>query len=188
MFEYRPIVLVVVMAIAASSCGGDGESLSPHPTSTTAATSPAATGNGKSEPGASVGASEPGASEPQQPSRNDLPIDLGPPFAPGAGIDFGEAEVGTESPLQLFEIINVDDEAEITITHVTISGVDPSDFRIVEDSCNAPRVLTPGAQCNVTIVFAPTEAGSRIADFGLGTEPLARGGFSRLRGTGITGS
>ena len=179
MFEYRPIVLVVVMAIAASSCGGDGESLSPHPTSTTAATSPAA-----SEPGAS----EPGASEPQQPSRNDLPIDLGPPFAPGAGIDFGEAEVGTESVPQIFEIINVDDEAEITITHVTISGVAPSDFRIVEDSCNAPRVLTPGAQCSVTIVFAPIEAGSRIADFGLGTEPLARGGFSRLRGTGITGS
>jgi hypothetical protein len=50
----------------------------------------------------------------------------------------------------------------VTIGSVSVSGENPSDFRIVEDKCSG-SVLQSGATCEVAVDFRPTAAGPRTA-------------------------
>lgn len=74
-----------------------------------------------------------------------------------ASVDFGAQVVGATSD-QILTISNTGDHW-LTVTSMSLDGVNPGDFRISADACTAPA----GGQCVVSVVFGPTAAGLRTA-------------------------
>jgi len=83
-----------------------------------------------------------------------------PTIAP-ATLDLGSGAVGTES-LPLAATLTNAGWSPLAVTRSTLSGPDRGDFRIVVDGCRG-RTLRRNEACTVSVVFRPTDRGSRTA-------------------------
>ena len=96
-------------------------------------------------------------------------------------LEFGEQAVGSASGAQTVTVAN-SGNAALAISTVTVTGANPGDFSISSDGC-ASTAVAPGADCALSIAFAPTTTGPRratltIADNAAGsphTVPLSGG-------------
>jgi hypothetical protein len=78
-------------------------------------------------------------------------------------LDFGSQKIGTTSPPQQ---INVTNEGSVTLSfnRIAIGGKDFKDFSLVSDTCTN---LAAGASCVANVIFDPTKAGARVANFNM---------------------
>lgn len=87
-----------------------------------------------------------------------------------ASLALGNQPVNIPSSQQAATILNTG-TAPLTVSNITISGTNASDFTQT-NTCGTP--ITPGASCQVNVTFSPSAAGNRnalltITDNGVGT-------------------
>lgn len=75
--------------------------------------------------------------------------------SPGSPFDFGNVQVGDESPPQTFTVTNLS-AAPLNLGVISIIGDDPSNFTIVEDNCSS-TILASAATCQFQVVFLPND-------------------------------
>ena len=94
---------------------------------------------------------------------------------------------GSTSPAQLVTVANTGNNS-LTLTNAVITGANPGDFAIdsTATSCNlAPgAILFAGQSCKVGILFKPSAAGSRTANFVLSDNTVTNSNTVQLAGTG----
>ena len=73
---------------------------------------------------------------------------------------FSTQTVGTSSAAQTETVTNLGTQS-LTISAISMSGVDPEDFSET-DSCTA-EPIAPNGSCSISIVFTPSATGPRIA-------------------------
>jgi hypothetical protein len=78
-------------------------------------------------------------------------------FTP-ASVNFGSVEVGSTSAAKSVTVTNVG-STTLTLTSVAIGGTNAGDFALTGNTCGSS--LAAGANCKVTMTFAPTATGSR---------------------------
>ncbi|MFN8537725.1 MAG: choice-of-anchor D domain-containing protein [Thermomicrobiales bacterium] len=88
-----------------------------------------------------------------------------PPTAPGiafspAAVAFGNQTVGTLSGSRSVTVTNTG-TANLVITSVALSGGETADFPNLTTNC---ATLAPGAQCIITLAFAPNAVGNRATN------------------------
>jgi hypothetical protein len=100
-------------------------------------------------------------------------VDPNPPAqTPAASLSPSALQFGGESVL-LGTLLGTDSEtrfvsvtstgtAPLAIGALTITGVNPGDFRVVSNTCTGV-ILQPGANCVIGVVFHPTALGTRSA-------------------------
>ncbi|HEX8720213.1 MAG TPA: choice-of-anchor D domain-containing protein [Pyrinomonadaceae bacterium] len=81
--------------------------------------------------------------------------------SPNPVFDFGRLNTGTLSPTQVVTLSN-SGTTNLTISNVTLAGVNPGDYTIVSSTC-VGAVLAPGATCAATVRFNPLAVGVRSA-------------------------
>jgi len=97
-----------------------------------------------------------------------------------ASVDFGSRLVGGDGPAETVSVTNAG-SAPLEIDTVLVTGTNPGDFAIEDDSCEG-ETLAPDDECSVAVAFAPTTTGARSADLVLaGNAPSA---VVPLHGTG----
>ena len=77
-------------------------------------------------------------------------------------LDFLEVEVGETSNAQDVVISSTGDRG-LEVESVSLTGANPSQFAIESDACSG-EVISPGADCMISIVFSPLEPGPWEAD------------------------
>lgn len=77
------------------------------------------------------------------------------------GLDFEPTQVGRQGAAMSSDIGNIG-FAPATIAGIAITGANPDDFVIENDSCIGYSI-NPGATCSIEVSFVPTEAGHRTA-------------------------
>jgi len=99
-----------------------------------------------------------------------------------AAVNLGTVEIGTESSAREVKVKNIG-TADLTISSVTISGTNESEFSIESDTCSS--ALTVGATCAVSVTFAPESKGKRSAALVFTSDDPAKPSLSpKLSGTG----
>jgi len=78
-----------------------------------------------------------------------------------ASIAFGSITVGQSSGSKVATLTNTGDQA-LSVNAIGVAGANASDF-VATPNCSVPTVLSPNATCSVSLVFAPTVAGTRQA-------------------------
>lgn len=71
----------------------------------------------------------------------------------------------------------------VTLSNMTITGANASDFAISYESCSIGLVLNPGGECYIDIAFTPSGSGNRSATFQLTDD--ANGGSQSVALTGV---
>jgi hypothetical protein len=84
---------------------------------------------------------------------------------------------------QLITVANPGD-GPVGVGPASITGVDPADFVIFDDSC-AGRTLAPGQACSVYIAFVPTAEGTRSAAVVIGDAAPGSPNVIPLAGRGL---
>jgi hypothetical protein len=84
------------------------------------------------------------------------------PQATITGGQFGDQPVGQPTPAQALVVTNIGVLTPLAITGASLSGVDPSDFKILADSC-AGRSLALKQTCTITVRATPAASGARSA-------------------------
>ncbi len=106
---------------------------------------------------------------------------------PLGALAFGNQLKGTASATQIVTIANTGNDP-LTVTTDELIGTDPGDFSIDETmtSCNfsAGNSLASGQSCEVGIIFKPTAAGARTANFTLLDNTVTDSNTVQLTGTG----
>jgi len=77
-------------------------------------------------------------------------------------IDFGEVDAGETSIPETITVTNEEDE-NITLGAVTLTGANSSDFAIQSDNCSG-QTFTPSESRTITVVFSPTSLGQKNAN------------------------
>ena len=124
--------------------------------------SPSATATGTRTASIVVTDSDPGS--PRTITLTGSAIVAGPAVAitPPSPLTFTAVQnVGTTSTTKGFSVTNTG-TANLTVTNVTIGGVNPGDFPIVSDGCSG-AVLSPAQNCVVGLQFSPALGGTRTA-------------------------
>jgi hypothetical protein len=102
---------------------------------------------------------------------NTQPVSVSP-----GEITYAAKAVGVKSPTETVIVTN-DEKEMLKIDSVSLGGADPGDF-ILKSACGSS--LLTGANCVVTITFAPTTTGKRTATLsivdGEGTQTVALSG------------
>ncbi len=100
-----------------------------------------------------------------------------------SALTFGSQSVGTSSSAQVVTVTNQSKTNAIASVVITKTGTNPGDFTETS-TCGAS--VPAGGSCAITVVFAPTTTGSRVATISMadngGGSPQTIG----LSGTGIT--
>ncbi len=103
---------------------------------------------------------------------------------------FGSVMIGaTSAPIRIS--LTVSGPSPGTITQVTLAGVNAADYRIVDKEGCAGRLLQPGGNCGVEVVFTPSATNLRNASLlvnaGWGPPEYQCNGIgaSTLSGTGV---
>ena len=105
-----------------------------------------------------------------------------------AGLDFGSVTLGSSTSLSVS--VASTGTAPLSISSVFLSGADAIDFTVTADSCSGSG-FQPGTACSVTISFAPSATGSRIASLvvmdntATGSDQLSLTGTGTQSGTGL---
>jgi hypothetical protein len=100
-----------------------------------------------------------------------------------ANLDFGGVVVGTTSTVQSATLINGTTQP-LNITSTLLAGADAGEFVVVNESC-AGSSLPPGATCTVLLQFAPTNTGSRTAQFLVNDSAIGTPRILPLSGVGL---
>lgn len=87
--------------------------------------------------------------------------------------DLGSVPVGAGPTAPAAFSVTNSGNAALGIGAVSLAGVDPEDFRIVEDGCSG-SMLAPDGGCTVSVTFSPTGAGGRSATVEVPTDGLDR--------------
>jgi hypothetical protein len=96
---------------------------------------------------------------------------------------FDATTVGQQSPTKTLRI-SATGTAPLVLGTAGLTGTNPGDFRISDDTCSGATVAA-GSSCSLTLAFAPTAGGYRNASFTIG-DNTARGARTvSLVGTGI---
>ena len=100
-----------------------------------------------------------------------------------AALSFGTLTVGQQDT-RVAQLTNVGTD-DLTITSVSLSGVDSAQFTIVSDGCMGAGTLAPGTDCLVEVQFHPDSAAAFVASLDFATD----GGdvATALSGTGAVG-
>lgn len=80
-----------------------------------------------------------------------------------ASTDFGIVNSGSSSSAQTFTITN-NGSADLVIGTVSVGGVNEGQFSKQSDGC-ANQTIVPKGNCTVQVIFSPTSAGSKNANF-----------------------
>ena len=84
-------------------------------------------------------------------------------FSPASAI-FGQFPVGSTTVPPMSVSVTNDGNAPLTFSGISIIGNNASDFQLLTGTdCAATTVLTPGANCEVSIGFTPNVAGAETA-------------------------
>jgi len=83
--------------------------------------------------------------------------------------NFGGALVGTDGASYTFTATNAGSQTTGTLS-VTRSGAASSEFSITNDDCNG-QTLGGGANCTITVQFAPSSAGDKTASLDVSATP-----------------
>jgi Abnormal spindle-like microcephaly-assoc'd, ASPM-SPD-2-Hydin len=97
-----------------------------------------------------------------QPKDSRADTHAAPVFSAVNPITFDFVGVGTTSGTRTATVTNAG-AATLKFSAVTLTGRDVKDFRIVADGCTGVSVA-PGTTCSVGVRFAPTTAGTRVAN------------------------
>jgi len=100
-------------------------------------------------------------------------------------LDFGNVVVGQKSQPQNTMLTNVG-KTKLHITNIAITGTDSGDFLVQQDTCPNPGYLGGGKSCTITVVFQPTQVGSRSADVSISDDGGGSPQQVSLSGTGET--
>lgn len=101
--------------------------------------------------------------------------------------DFGKVNIGDTSPAQTFTISNPG-VLDLAVSSINVTGGDSSMFSVAAANCAslAPTV-TPGANCTITVTFAPTSAGAKATTLRImSNDPDTADLDIALSGTGFT--
>jgi hypothetical protein len=82
-------------------------------------------------------------------------ISLSPPQ-----LNFGSQKVGTKSAPQNVTVTNTGSKT-VDVTNVKIAGSDPKDY---SETNTCGNQIGPGANCTISVTFAPTKTGTRTAE------------------------
>ena len=98
-------------------------------------------------------------------------------------LDFGnEVEHGTSQP-QSVSLTNTGASA-LSITGVTITGTDPGDFSVANNTCGAS--VAASASCAISAVFKPSATGKRTANLSITDSSTDSPQVVSMSGTGFT--
>jgi hypothetical protein len=104
-------------------------------------------------------------------------------FSP-PGLDFGNVPVGDTKELTL--TVRNNTSGVVTISLVSIGGVDATEFALgLTDTCSF-ATLMPADTCGVSVVLSPSTAGLKIADLGISSDAPGSPHSAALRGNGTT--
>src|SRR5207248_2264462 len=78
------------------------------------------------------------------------------------GLSFPSQLVGTQSAMETSALRNTG-SAPLTITNVGLAGMNASDFTSSNDCPSSPATLAADATCTISVAFAPTATGNRVA-------------------------
>jgi len=82
-------------------------------------------------------------------------------FPSGSSVNFGNQQIGTTSSAHTVTLENTG-TSPLTISGVTITGLNGSDFFLANFCPVAPFSIAPGATCTVNVTFVPTAQGTRF--------------------------
>jgi len=99
-----------------------------------------------------------------------------------ANLDFGSLVVGQSSTAQTATLTNTGTSA-LTINSITIIGTNPSDFSLNPTNPCGTSVAT-GSSCTISVIFKPTEVGSRSANVSISDSSTDSPQQISLSGTG----
>ena len=101
--------------------------------------------------------------------------------------DFGNINVGSQSPAQVFTVTNKG-IADLVISTLSLTGANASEFIKQNDNCSG-MTLVSFTTCTVEAVFAPTSAGSKSANLSIpSNDPDTPILNVPLNGTAVSGS
>lgn len=100
--------------------------------------------------------------------------------------DFGRQNAGTVSAAKVITISN-SGTATLTISTVTITGVNPGDYQLSSTTCGGTS-LSPGGTCTATVRFAPVGYGTRTARLTLSNNAAGSQHLIPLTGVGLNPS
>jgi hypothetical protein len=104
-------------------------------------------------------------------------------FNPANGIGFGNQLVGTTSSPQTETITN-SGNAPLTISGISLTGVNASDFQITSNTC--PSSLAAGASCSLQLTFRPSAIGTRSGALSVSDDANGSPQSAPLSGTGTS--
>jgi hypothetical protein len=151
-------VSIAVLLISLGGCGGNGNGaeeegggaklgptlVAPPPPPTAADGTTGADGNGDGgEPTAST------------------EVAVGPAFAGGPQLDFGELPVGEPSAPQILVVRNFN-STPVTFSGIVMGGNHPDDFSLGTTTCEAGLEIASRATCDFAVGFTPSEPGERM--------------------------
>jgi len=103
-----------------------------------------------------------------------------------SSIDAGNTPAGVPTPPQPLTITN-NGTADLTISSITLTGSNPSQFSVTLGSClSLTPTLSPAASCTVMVVFTPITIGSKNATLHITSDAVTTPTLDvPLSGTGI---
>ena len=110
-------------------------------------------------------------------------------FSP-ASLAFANQNVGSSSAAQTVKVTNTGGAA-MNITAISITGSQASDFSLpaaAAPACTTTGSVAAGASCNISVVFKPTNFGSRGATLSVTDNAAGSPQAVPLSGTGLGGS
>ncbi len=75
---------------------------------------------------------------------------------------FGSVTLGQQSTATAVTVTNDHTTDVLTLGTSSITGIGADQFKIITDNCSG-QALVVGAQCSVSVAFAPTQFGSKLA-------------------------
>lgn len=89
-------------------------------------------------------------------------VAVGPAFAGGPQVDFGELPVGEPSAPHILVVRNFN-STPVTFSGVVVGGDHPDDFSVEPTTCEAGLELASRATCDIAVGFTPSEPGERMS-------------------------
>jgi hypothetical protein len=83
-------------------------------------------------------------------------------LSPNIAQDFGTVLVSQAATERIFTIANIGLQGELTIEEISVSGLNPSQFRLSNNNA-IPMVLGAEESISIGITFSPTSAGNKSA-------------------------
>jgi uncharacterized repeat protein (TIGR01451 family) len=81
-----------------------------------------------------------------------------------SSLDFGTVLVGATSATMKVRVSNLGDPGQaLTISNASVITGDIADFTVTGGGCGFPSTIAPGSSCDISLIFAPSAAGSRAS-------------------------